>query len=220
MKINWTIRLPKWGKKDNPFPLSKQVIEHAFDCGGKRYYRHVDEMNMPYRRALKALSIYKELEMKCDRYYLDQHIAAMDKLLNGKKFGINELMHIKQLNDQLQERVQWVVMEDHLYKLAAVRYFDESESPEDFDWRYALQKIEHWKKHEAGSFFLREPLKSWLPFISDVSMDFQLYSQTVQALDQAHLGTIYGILYPEQRPTSPDSSARLFWEETTPPKSV
>ena len=203
--------------KTNPFRQSKQVIEFAFACGGRDYYRHVDEMNLPYRRALKALAIYKELDMKCDRYYLDKHIEATDALLNGTRFGVAELMSLKKLNDQLRERSQWIVLEDHVYKLASVRYFDGNENPEDYDWKYASQKIEHWKKNsDLQSFFLSEPIQSLVPFLKDVNINFPSYMEVLQALDQSHLDSIYQILSPSQKPPSPTASERMFWQETQP----
>lgn len=198
----------------NPFPDSKQVIEFAFECGGKKYYRHVDEMNLPYRRALKALTIYKELDMKCDRHYLDQHIAAMDSILEANRFNVDSLLKIKTLTAQLRERVQWIIVPDHVYKLASVRYFDETENPNDYDWKYAAQKIEHWKKHDTVSdFFLREPISSLIPFLKDAPIDFQSYSQQVDELTLVHLDAISAMLPPELRTALSGYTETLFSEE-------
>ncbi len=198
----------------NVFPDSKQVIEFVFECGGIRYYQHVDEMNLPYRRALKALTIYKELDMKCDRHYLDQHIRAMDAILEGTKFNVESLLKIKTLTAQLRERVQWIIIPDHVYKLASVRYFDETENPNDYDWKYAAKKIEHWKKHDTVSdFFLRAPIASLIPFLKDAPIDFQSFSRQVDELTQTHLDVISAMLPPQQRIASSGSIETLFSEE-------
>lgn len=198
----------------NPFPDSKQVIEFAFECGGIRYYRHVDEMNMPYRRALKALTIYKELDMKCDRHYLDQHIEAMDAILEGTRFNVESLLKIKTLTAQLRERVQWIIVPDHVYKLASVRYFDETENPNDYDWKYAAQKIAHWKKHEGvNDFFLREPIATLIPFLKDAPLDFESFSRQVDELTRSQLDVILSMLPRPQRIASYGSTEALFSEE-------
>jgi hypothetical protein len=201
-------------RPQRPFPQSQQVIEYAFTAGGIDYYQHVDEMNMPYRRALKALSIYKELDMKCDRYYLDQHLAAVDSLLNGAKFGAQELLSLQRLNDQLRERTQWIVLADHVYKLASVRYFDITENPDDYDWKYAAQKINHWKASmEVDDFFLSGPVQRLLPYLKDVNTSFQPYTAVLEQLDQAQLDHIWRLLSPPQSALSLGSTERIFWEE-------
>jgi hypothetical protein len=187
-------------RRPDHFTDSGQVIEYAFTCGGTDYYQHTDEMNMPYRRALKALTFYKELDMKCDRLYLESHIKAMDNLFAGKKIGFEEMSKMKRLNDQLKERVQWVFVEDHVYKIASVRFFDRSENPNDYDYKYNEKKIAHWKEHEpARDFFLREPILRLVPFLGSVPIDLGSYSEVVDELTKAHLEFIWAILSPEQK---------------------
>jgi hypothetical protein len=196
------------GIKPDHFTDSKQVIEYAFTIGGIDYYQHSDEMNMPYRRALKALTFYKELDMKCDRNYLDGHINAMEKLFGGKKIGFEEMSKMKRLNDQLKERVQWVHVDDHVYKLASVRFFDRSENPDDYDYRYNEKKIAHWRAHEpAKDFFLREPILRLVPFLGSAPIDLESYSTVVDELSRAHLEFILEILSPEQKTALLDSTA-------------
>lgn len=195
------------GIKPDHFTDSKQVIEYAFTVGGIDYYQHSDEMNMPYRRALKALTFYKELDMKCDRTYLDGHIKAMENLFAGKKIGFEEMSKMKRLNDQLKERVQWVLIDDHVYKLASVRFFDRSENPDDYDYKYNEKKITHWRQHEpAADFFLREPVLRLVPFLRSVPIDLESYSTVVDELNRVHLEFISAILSPEPKTASPDST--------------
>jgi hypothetical protein len=194
-------------RRHTHFTDSKQVIEYAFTVGGTDYYQHSDEMNMPYRRALKALTFYKELDMKCDRAYLDGHIKAMEALFAGKKIGFEEISKMKRLNDQLKERVQWVFVEDHVYKLASVRFFDRTENPDDYDYKYNEKKIAHWKAHEpAGDFFLREPLLRLVPFLASVPLDLESYSRVVDELNTIHLEFISAILSPLPKTVLPDST--------------
>jgi hypothetical protein len=207
-------------RKEDHFANSKQVTELAFTVGGIDYYQHVDELNIPYGRALNALTIYKEMDMKCDRFYLDQHIKAMSEIFAGKKIGFEEMSKMKQLNDQLKERVQWIIIPDHVYKLASIRYFDKNENPNSYDWKYAMKKIEHWKKHEsANAFFLREPILRLVPFLRSAKVDLKEYSEAVEAMTIVHLEHISLMLPLEQRKALPGYLERLFWEEMQPTKS-
>jgi hypothetical protein len=188
------------GIRPDYFKESGQVIEYAFTVGGIDYYQHTDEMNMPYRRALKALTFYKELDMKCDRLYLESHIKAMETLFAGKKIGFEEMAKMKRLNDQLRERVQWVLVDDHVYKVASVRFFDRTENPNDYDYKYNDKKIAHWKEHEpAKDFFLREPILRLVPFLRSAPIDLESYSTVVEELTRAHLDYIWEILSQQQK---------------------
>lgn len=207
--------------KPNHFRDSKQVIEYAFTVGGTDYYQHTDEMNMPYRRALKALTIYKELDMKCDRFYLEQHIKAMDNLFAGKKIGLEEMAKMRMLNEQLKERVRWIVVTDHVYKLASVRFFDRGENPNDYDYKHAEKKIAHWKEHEdVNDFFLHEPILRLVPYLKSAPIDLKQYSETVEKLTEAQLENIYQTLPQMPKTVSLNSLERLFWEETSQEKVV
>jgi hypothetical protein len=188
------------GIRPDYFKESGQVIEYAFTVGGIDYYQHTDEMNMPYRRALKALTFYKELDMKCDRLYLESHIKAMENLFAGKKIGFEEMTKIKRLNDQLKERVSWVLVDDHVYRVASVRFFDRHENPNEYDYKYNEKKIAHWKEHEpVKDFFLREPIVRLVPFLRSAPIDVESYSTVVAELTRAHLDYIWEMLSPEQK---------------------
>jgi hypothetical protein len=207
------------GFKPDYFKDSGQVIEYAFSIGGTDYYQHTDEMNMPYRRALKALTFYKELDMKCDRFYLEGHIQAMDNLFGGKKIGFEEMTKMKRLNEQLKERVSWVLIDDHVYKLASVRFFDRSENPNDYDFKYNEKKIAHWKKHEpAKDFFLREPIGRLVPFLKSAPIDFESYSAVLDELNKAHLDYIWETLSPEQKTVLQNSIGISSLTEILPKK--
>jgi hypothetical protein len=203
------------------FAESGQVIEYAFTVGGTDYYQHTDEMNMPYRRALKALTFYKELDMKCDRLYLESHIKAMENLFAGKKIGFEEMSKMKRLNDQLSERVSWVLVDDHVYKIASVRFFDRSENPNDYDFKYNEKKIALWKEHEpAKDFFLREPILRLVPFLRSAPIDLESYSMVVDELTRAHLDYIWAMLSPEQKTELQNSIGTSSLAEILPKRSL
>lgn len=210
--MNKLLKLIK--RKDNFFANSKQVIEHAFTVGGIDYYQHTDVANMPYKRALKCISVYNELSMKCDRNYLNAHVEAMESIMKKGGSSLNLLFEIKQLNNQLKERLLWIYDEDLIYKIAAVRFFDKNENPEDFDWVYAQKKIKHWKQHEqAASFFLREPIKRLIPFLNEQNLNLKSYSEVQKAQDKTHRENLSTNLSESRKEELLNSTDNLFWEE-------
>src|SRR5687768_14937402 len=103
----------------------KYRLIEAFKLGGTTFYMFDNTSDVPTGRMLAALAVYTELEMRCDREYLDLHTRAMEKLLSDPK-KIN-VMYIAQLNLNLKERLELMPLPDFVYKLASVIFFDETE---------------------------------------------------------------------------------------------
>jgi hypothetical protein len=202
-------------KPSSLFPLSKHVIKPAFTVGGIDYYEFDTTANLPWKRGLKFLSIYNELDMRCDRFYLTKHVEAVENIFTvSKRVGFDEMMKVRQLNSQLKERLDLIFHEDLVYKVASVVFFDASENPEDWEWKYAMKKIEHWKKHEGvQDFFLHAPMQRLIPFLGDVSNSFPFYSGVAGKIDKVHLEHIYTNLSENQKERLPSSMQRFFWQE-------
>jgi hypothetical protein len=195
------------------FKSTKHVTKYAFTVGGIDYKEFDALANLPYKRAMKFFSVYDELSMKCDAYYLDAHVKAVEKLLSGK-VGLKEMSSILQLNNQLKERLTWVHSEDLVYKLASVVFFDNSENPDDWEWGYAAKKIEHWKKHESAlAFFLHEPITRLLPYLKDSNTISQSYTGIQKELDKAQLEKVLEVLWDKPKKDLPTFINRLFSEE-------
>lgn len=212
--MNLLSKLFRTKPKDNPFPKSRHVIKPAFEVDGVWYYEFDNTANLPWKRGLKFLSVYNELDMRCDRFYLTKHVEAVQNILTGgKRVGFDEMVKIQQLNNQLKERLQMVYHEDLVYKVASVVFFDASENPDEWEWEYAMKKIERWKQAQGvHDFFLHEPLQRLIPYLNSGGTDFQLYSEVAKKLDKAHLENIYSNLSPDQRTTLQSSMFRYFWE--------
>ncbi len=205
-------------QKQNPFSGSKHVIKHAFTSGGIDYFEFDTLANLPWRRGLKFLSVYNELDMRCDRFYLTKHVEAVENILTGgKRVGFDELVKINQLNQQLKERLQMVYHEDLVYKVASVVFFDANENPDDWEWKYAMEKIERWKKDgNVNDFFLHEPIQRLMPFLNASDMSLQQYSALQQQIDKAQLENIYTSLSASQRQTFSNAMQRYFTQEMKP----
>jgi len=203
-------------RKPNSFNNTKHIIVPAFVCGGIQYYQFDSLNNLPWKRGAKFLSIYSELESKCDRYYLTEHCKAVDKLFSGSKIGFDEIMKMRQLNAQMQERLKMIFHEDLTYKICSVVYFDKNENPDDWEWKYALTKIDHWKKHsDVLTFFLQEPIRKLIPYLEILKDNIRDYSEAQKALDEIQLTNIYEILYSDRKKNLPNFTERHFWEATS-----
>ncbi|MCL1933529.1 MAG: hypothetical protein FWF53_06950 [Candidatus Azobacteroides sp.] len=174
-------KFKNWKKK---FPEQKYMIEEAFSIGGQKYYQFTDVFNLPVERGLTALMVYEETRMKCSVEYLQKHIEATRKILRSDKIDI---FRINQLNEQLNERVNFALDIDLIYKLASVVYFDENENPSLYDGEYCREKIGFWKKNkEVADFFLQQPLTELLPYLKNADFNLNEYSTANGELNRIH----------------------------------
>lgn len=209
-------QIKAWAKSKQtiPFPNTKHVIKPAFDCGGVRYYEFDSVENLPFKRGLKCLTIYNELDMRCDRLYLQAHIEATKKVLTeGKRVGVEEISKVLQLNRQLEQRLEMIYEPELYFKLASVVFFTADENPNDWEYKYAMDKIAHWKKHGADAFFLNEPVRRLIPFLKEVAVNFSEYSQAAREIDRAHLENLFSQVSQKLKTTLSEPTQRYFSEE-------
>lgn len=174
----------------NSTPKLHRNIEHkinlAFELHGVKYYCFDDAFNVPYERALTALTYYEEFRMRCTRDFLKLHVKATDEALNKGK-----LTNIAILNNQLKERLDFVIEPKLLYKLASVIYFDETESPLTYDFKYNDEKIKIFEENkDIKAFFLQNHIQQLVPFLKDVDLNLELYSKVVNEVTEIHLENI------------------------------
>jgi hypothetical protein len=171
-----------------------EVATEAFRHNGKIYYNFADNFKMPAGRAICALAIYEELRMRCTADYLRKHIAATKAILNpsDKKIKLTDLAII---NNNLEERLNLAPFPDHIYKLASVVYFDETESPYNYDFSYNQKKIAEWKKDgELLYFFLNMPFSDLMQFGKLSTAHAQSYFNTAEMINQIHQTQLQGVL--------------------------
>ena len=162
----------------------KYRIEYAFTSGGTKYYRYEDIQNLPFERGLAALSIYNEVEMRCDRKFLKKYTDVVADLLREKTIDIYKL---NALNEVLQQRLSLTCDVDLMYKLASVVFFDKKENPLVYEQSYAEKKIEKWKKDmSVNAFFLQMPLKELIPFSTSAEIDLDTFSKLNEEINALH----------------------------------
>lgn len=175
----------------------KYRIVEAFKLGGTAYYMFDNTAEVPTGRMLASLAIYNEMEMRCDREYLDLHTRAMEKLLSDPK-KIN-VMYIAQLNINLKERLELMPLPDFVYKLASVIFFDETESPYSYDFVYNKTKIEKWKESpETLDFFLSRLATELIPSLKPVTGNSRTFFQVSELIDETHRTGLTKILSANQ----------------------
>ena len=175
----------------------KYKIVPAFVLGGKQYYQFSNTMDMPAARGLSAMWIFDEFRMKCDKEYLELHIKATEKLLEGTN-GIVTLKHlltIKEINQNLQDRLNLAALPEHCYRLASVHFFDAEESIHIYDQKHNDKKIAEWKKNpDALSFFLTQPLKNYLPFSDLPNTNVETYLKVGEKIAAFGQQKLHGLL--------------------------
>jgi hypothetical protein len=169
-----------------------RVVE-AFKLEGTTYYMFDDSFKIPSGRGLCALTIYEEFEMRCTKEYLKTHIRAVEVILSDpKKININALAIIHR---NLKERLDLAAFPDHIYKLASVIFFDDSESPYSYDFAYSKKKIEKWKASGGTlDFFMQTPLKDLIPSLKSQGELAKTYFQVAGEVDLLHQADLQEIL--------------------------
>lgn len=182
------------------FPEAKHIIVYSFSIGERHYFRYDDMLNVPYNRALKTLVYYKELDMNCDREFIKAHTMAFDNALTKTTITIDTLIELKQLNDQLKQRLELPKEPDLMYKLASVVFFDQHENPEIYEFKYGENKIRAWKKNTTlTDFFLSKPLRELIPYLNFAKENLEQFSQMIERTSETHLQNISAMLSDEQK---------------------
>jgi hypothetical protein len=158
-------------------------MEVAFESGGTKYFRFINEQRIPAMRAFAAKDVFGELQFRTTD---EMHTSFLDAIMtaaeNGKLGEVYELAHI------LKERKNNVTHVGLLYKLASVLYLDQSEDPQDYDPAYAYLKIQKWQAdRDVNAFFLETPIIEYLPFSDLSKIDFNHFSKLERKIDLSHL---------------------------------
>lgn len=172
--------------------LPEHRIVPAFISGGVQYYKFEDSNNILSGRGFAAVNFYKELSMSCTRSFLQAHCEAVRLILRNTKEI--DLPGLDKLNTQLSERLEMIVDEVTVYKVASVVYFDASENPYSFDYDYAFKKIAKWKKEKVNDFFLLTPVRDLIPSTLWSEENLTNYLQTGEKITTEHLESIFTTL--------------------------
>ena len=176
------------------------VIVPAFESGGVQYYQLHDLFNSFAGRALDAEDVYNRWSMRCSNEFLRGWAAALENEVNQTSIKILE---IGKLVQALKERLDFALPSTGLiWELAAVAFFDETESPYKYDPFYAKTKIERWKKDETLPAFFFKCRMSDLVSLPNLSEEgLATYLKAVEAVNASHINLVLDKLSSAQRKT-------------------
>jgi hypothetical protein len=183
------------GKKPKSYLLEdKYKVIPAFEWKGKTYYMHEDPLNVAAGRGLTALVFMEELLMRCSVDYLKMHTKAMEDIFSEKRIDLSKVIL---LNRNLKERINLLAaLPENVYKMAAVVFFTEDESPFRYDNKAGEQKIKDWSEApDMYAFFLQTPLKDLIPSLALPEQDSKQYLQVVEKINDLHLNDLREVLY-------------------------
>ena len=180
--LNFLKSKPK--EKQPDWLVSPDVqTRYVFTCNGVDYYELTAGYNMYYERYMAAQDRLNEIELRCDKKYLDAFQAQLDDYLNK-----GNLVGAAELNRNLRELRSYVFNVNLLYNLAAVWYIDKNENPFTFDNEYCDKKKSDWKKDKEILFFLlRAPIREYLPQLNISKEDLRIY---IMGLSLKELSTL------------------------------
>jgi hypothetical protein len=161
-------------RKGNFLVKTEHETEFCFHSGGVDYFKFINDFNIPIERSFAAMDAYAKYDERCERFYHETAYKAILECI--KKVEIGKVFVIC---DNALEKMQHITNVDLLYELASVLYIDKNENPYQYDVAYNQKKIANWKKDgDIESFFLKTPLKDFLPSFS--GLDFNIVNYTQQ----------------------------------------
>lgn len=144
-------------------PEYAPMVEEAFVCGTKRFYRFKEEYRLPAGRYKYYYAFLREVDLRVSLDVLKQYVTAFKDILNGgnKGKGIS-LGSLWELVLNLETRTKLAFEPAGVRNLASVCYFDETEDLTTYDTAYGKQKIKLWDDHGVHDFFLTRPIDELL----------------------------------------------------------
>ena len=193
----------------NPFEKSEWKIEHAFESVGVDYYMFSDPFNIPAERALQSLNFYKEMEMCVSRDELMKWLDKVDAILNppaGRTIKIGEVALITTV---LKQKLEFLTEPDLIWRLGSVVYFDKSENPGRFDYKYASEKVQKWKSDmTVDVFFSLSRFYKWIPSLNTSHGNILTYLNQVQEVKDEHQ-KVFSQLNSQQRSKGQQTAASV-----------
>ena len=148
----------------------------------KTYYQFRDAMKTFAVRGMMALQVYEEWQNRMTNERLKVLFAAIKDECNQNPV---KLANIIDLVTKGQERIEWVMPTTELIqRMACVIYFDNTESPYEYDASYQIQKLALWRKYEVSDFFIGCSLSDLVPFPTISESDFESYQRVLNQLEE------------------------------------
>lgn len=152
------------------------------DSNGKRYYKYLDDLNLPIKRLQELQRVIMEMDSKLTNKELKTFLTAMsvemDNAVNGAKGKITNIARIGFLIEEMKSRDEILFHADLQFELAGVVLIREDENPAEFDLDLHREKVEQFKKDSTGGlkdFFYNAGLSQYLPYLTLSNEDYDHY---------------------------------------------
>jgi hypothetical protein len=114
--------------------------------------------------------------------YIKSYNENMKKLLsNPKSINLNEII---KLQTYFEQRCNYIVSKEIIYKVASVAFVDKDEPLTRYDYKYNEKKIKNWKENAGDSFFLSMPIKKLIPFLMKSGDTSLMYLSIVEKVEE------------------------------------
>jgi hypothetical protein len=148
----------------------------------RTYYQFRDAMKTFAVRGMKALEVYEEWQNRMTNDRLREVFKAIKHECNQNPV---KLANIIDIVTKGQERIEWIMPTTELIqRMACVSYFDNTESPYEYDGSYQIKKLALWREYEVSDFFIGCSLGDLIPFPSISQEHFESYQRVLTQLDE------------------------------------
>lgn len=162
--------------RKNIHPDYKKSIEYVFTIDGEDYYSFTTIADCPAERYYKASEFMHEMDMRMNRDMLAAYLDKMSEMINDGNFG-----KVAAIVEEMKIRSTLLVETETMYKLASVQFFTLDEDLTSYDYDYNDRKIAKFKSEKISDFFLKEPVKRFLPLPSISAEDLILCLKLTEA---------------------------------------
>jgi hypothetical protein len=152
----------------------KHKVELAFQAAGRKYYRFIDDHQIPVGRYKYIYAILKEVDLRMNLETLKSYVAEIKKALNGgDKKNLVSMESLWRITLNLESRISLAFEPASVQRLASVIFFDETEDLRTYDRKYGQDKITFWEENNVMDFFLTMPIVALLGLngISQTSLE-------------------------------------------------
>lgn len=151
-----------FGRVNPPKLQTGHKLELVFYSGGKPHFQLSDQFNTFSERGLEAYQAYEEILMRIDSNELKETVKKLKSITNSKEIQLTEIIRIV---NNIEERQNFALPpREMIWRMGAIAYIDETESPYGYDHVYAMKKIATWKKNgDVDDFFLCQQLRDLMP---------------------------------------------------------
>lgn len=162
-------------------PELADKVELAFECAGVKFYRFVDEYQMPTGRYKWVMNYLREVDLRVDLDTMKAYMKELTACLNGSRKQI-DLSNAFKVIHSIQTRLELAFEPETVERLASVVYFDDAEDLSDFNMQKGEQKRNLWKRNKNLSFFLTKPISELLR-LKDISPEsLQVYIEETREI--------------------------------------